>query len=59
VSFDSTTLKLPDIQVVPIIGLPVAATSYAGAIDWIKAAALIADHLCKRYFTYNSLLWSA
>jgi len=43
VSSDSTTSKLPDIQVVPVIGLPVAATTYAGAISWIKAAALMAD----------------
>ncbi|MBT8037227.1 MAG: WecB/TagA/CpsF family glycosyltransferase, partial [Verrucomicrobiae bacterium] len=34
---------LPPIQTVNIIGLPVAATHYAGAIDWIKAAALKAD----------------
>ena len=32
-----------EIACVSVIGLPVAVTSYAGAIDWIKKAALLAD----------------
>ena len=32
---DSSTSKLPHIRTVNVIGLPVAATTYAAAIDWI------------------------
>ena len=28
---------------IPVLGLPLAATDYAGAVDWIKAAALASD----------------
>lgn len=40
---DSRTAALPHCRTVSVIGLPVAATTYAGAIKWIKAAALKAD----------------
>ncbi|MFK7911200.1 MAG: WecB/TagA/CpsF family glycosyltransferase [Akkermansiaceae bacterium] len=39
----SRTSALPDFRSVAVIGLPVAVTTYDGAIDWIKAAALKAD----------------
>ena len=34
---------LPNLQTVSVIGLPVAVTTYSGAIDWIKSAAVNAD----------------
>jgi N-acetylglucosaminyldiphosphoundecaprenol N-acetyl-beta-D-mannosaminyltransferase len=40
---NSSTPKLPSFKTVSVIGLPVAATTYAGAIEWIKAAALKSD----------------
>ena len=40
---NSSTPALPNFSTVSVIGLPVAATTYAGAIDWIKAAALLGD----------------
>lgn len=33
-------------RTIPIIGLPVAATNYAGAVDWILTNALHADRAC-------------
>lgn len=40
---DSSNPTLPSLRTISVIGLPVAATTYQGAIEWIKAAALKAD----------------
>jgi N-acetylglucosaminyldiphosphoundecaprenol N-acetyl-beta-D-mannosaminyltransferase len=40
---NSSTSALPSFKTVSVIGLPVAATTYDKAIEWIKAAALKSD----------------
>ena len=40
---NSSTPKLPSFKTVPVIGLPVAVTTYDKAIEWIKAAAKMGD----------------
>lgn len=41
--FKSTASNLPEIETIRVIGLPVAATNYQKAIEWIKVAALKND----------------